>query len=250
MLNPIVLLCRTMVYDDLGAARMGVAYARLMSGGVVDLEAPNPKDPEGKNALHTAIQCKGATKIAKSLLVEDEKANPYAKTTRGGTLLHSFAASPADRLMPLCEASHILRWLTEELRMDLGAKDNEGRSIFDVADSSSNPGNTISDILEENTKYVGDLRAKGFVLDEMLDGKQPKPALLQAVQVGLLPTMSDPKEWSGGIADLQTMLAALPMRYQAEVDLTPIRRSMLIQSGTSAIERYRRRGADDTPKNG
>jgi len=246
MVNPIAYLCGTVVHDDFGAARTGVAQARRMSSGLFDINAPNPNDPEGKNALHTAIQCKGATQIAQNLLVEAENANPYARTTKGGSLLHSFAASPPS--MPELEAVYIFHWLSEELTIDLGAKDNTGRSVFDVADSRSKPGTVVLAVLETNKRYVATLRATGFPLDEMLDGNQPKPELLEAALVGLLPTMADPKEWQGGIADLQTVLAALPNRYQAQVDLTPIRRSMLVGIEESAVERYQRRGADDTPK--
>jgi hypothetical protein len=245
MVNPIVYLCGTVVHDDPGAARTGVAQARRMSCGLFDINAPNPKDPEGKNALHTAIQCKGAINIAKRLLVDAEHADPYAKTTHGASLLHSFAASPPS--MPELEAVYVFDWLSEDLKMDLGAKDNTGRSIFDVAAFRSTPGEVILEVLENNKRYVATLRAKKFPLDDMLDGNQSKPDLLRAAQVGLLPTMADPNEWQGGIAHLQTLLAALPTRYQAQVDLTPIRRSMLVGIEESAVERYQRRGTDDTP---
>jgi hypothetical protein len=215
-----------------------------MSPGLFDINDPNPNDPAGKNALHTAIQCKGAKQIAKGLLVEAEHADPYARTINGASLLHSFAASPPS--MPRLEAVYIFNWL-DDLKLDIGAKDNSGRNVFDVADCRSAPGALLLELLENNKRYVARLHAMGFPLDDMLDGNQPTPELLGAVEVGLLPTMADPNEWQGGIADLQTMLASLPTRYQAQVDLTPIRRTMLQHPG-SAVERYQRRGADDAPK--
>jgi hypothetical protein len=245
MVHPIVYLCSTVVHDDPGAARTGLEQARRMSSGLFDINAPNPKDPEGKNALHTAIQCKGATHIAKRLLVETEKANPYARTTKGGSLLHSFAASRT--FMPEDEARHIFHWLTEDLTLDIRAKDNEGRRVFDVADSGSNPGRLILNILADTKKYVEQLHATGFPLADMLDGKRPKPELLQAVRLGLMASfIGHPSAWKGGAADVWTMLETLPDEVLREVDLAPLRRSTVQNTG-SAVERYRRRGAGDTP---
>jgi hypothetical protein len=244
MVHPIAYLCSTVVHDDPGAARTGLEQARRMSSGLLDIDAPNPNDPEGKNALHTAIQCKGATHIAKSLLVEAEKANPYARTNKGGSLLHSFAASRPS--MPELEAQYIFHWLTEDLHLDIRAKDNERRRIFDVADSSSNPGRLILNILEGAKKYVEHLSARGFPLDDMLDGQQPKPELLQAVRLGLMAGFIEhPSGWKGGIPDVWTMLGTLPDELINEVDLAPLRR-LSVGGGEPAVERYRRRG-DDTP---
>jgi hypothetical protein len=245
MVNPTVYLCSTVVHDDPGAARTGVEQARRMSCGLLDIDAPNPNDPEGKNALHTAIQCKGAMHIAKSLLVEAEKANPYARTTKGGSLLHSFAASRPS--MPELEAKHIFHWLTEDLQLDIRAKDNERRGIFDVADSSSNPGRVILNILDDAKKYIDQLCAKGFPLDAMLDGQQPKQELLQAVQLGLMARFIEhPSVWKGGIPDVWTMLETLPEELLKEVDLAPLRR-LSVGGDEPAVERYRR-GGDGTPK--
>jgi len=246
MVNPIVYLCSTVVHDDAGVARTGVEQARRMSWGLFDINAPNPEDPEGKNALHTAIQCKGAKRIAKTLLVEHERANAYARTAKGSSLLHSFAASRT--FMPQDEAHYIFQWLTEDLKMDMRARDNERRTVIDVADSSSSPGRLILNILEDAKKYIEHLHANGFSLHDMLDGKQPKPELLQALRLGLMARFIDnPTTWKRGIPDVWTMLETLPDQLLNDLDLAPLRRSMVDQSGTAAVERYRRRGADDMP---
>ncbi len=236
-------LRNTIDEDDFSSLRAGLRNAVRYPG--FDINAPIPGNPMGMNLLHYAVANVGTGQIQK-YLINDMKMDPNARNATGGTLMHSFATGSIGNRS---SASATFEWL-ESLGLNCIEKDDLGRTPIALASNHTQPGNAVRARYESSLDFIEILKEENFPMHALLerDGK-PGVSLIRLAEVGLLPTLAKPEYWEGRIDDLHKVIAALPVKYHNEVDVTHWRTALLDKAPNeepSAVKRYVRPKKDSS----